>query len=70
MNCVVGLVLERKYGTAWHKPGCAVFKFDYWVKNASTDVTRRRGSIVGGSSRLGEDQRVISTEVDKPFILC
>jgi hypothetical protein len=47
--------LERKYGTAWHKPGCAVFKFDYRVKNASTDATRRRGGSVGGSSRLRED---------------
>jgi hypothetical protein len=51
-----GWGLERKYGTAWHKPGCAISKFDYWVKNASTDATRRRGGSVGGSSRLGEDQ--------------
>ena len=51
-------------------PVAPYYKFDYWVKNASTDATRRRGGSVGGSSRLGEDQRVISTEVDKPFILC
>jgi hypothetical protein len=56
INYVDGLDLERKYGTAWHKPGCAVFKFDFRVKNASTDATRRRGSSVGGISGLGKDQ--------------
>ena len=61
--------MERKYGTARHKPGCAVFKIDYWDKNASTDATRRRGSRGGGISRLGQDPGAISTQVDKLLIL-
>ena len=49
-----GLVLERKYGTARHKPGCAVLRLIAW----SRMFPRMLHAGVGGISRPGEDQRV------------
>ena len=60
------LVLERKYGTARHQPGCAVLRLITW----SRMFPRMPHVGVGGISRLVEDQRVTSIEVDKALILC